>query len=199
MLSFLMTILPLLVEFSVTERKITVDHVALKAKAAEALAFCRKNEYSTDRCLLIDMSLHSGVKRFFVYDLVADTIAKSYLVTHGTCDGPWAEDGSKDLPQFSNVRGSHCSSLGKYRIGERGYSQWGIGVKYVLHGLESTNNNAQGRFVVLHSWEAVPDEEIHPQGCPESWGCPALSDAAMREVDELLKDRKKPVLLWIYN
>ena len=192
-------IAPLFLSFCSNDPKPVADLAGLRSKAAQALAFCKEKGYSTDRCILIDMSLHSGVDRFFVWDLMADTVSHSFLVTHGACDGPWAVDGSKDVPRFSNVSGSHCSSLGKYRIGERGHSQWGIGVKYILHGLESTNNNAQSRFVVLHSWEAVPDEEVYPRGCPESWGCPALSDNAMRTVDALLKDSKKSVLLWIYE
>ena len=121
------------------------------------------------------MSIHSGLKRFFIWDFQGDSISQSFLVTHGCYDGPWALDVNKETPSFSNVEGSHCSSLGKYRIGQRGHSQWGIGIKYVLHGLEPTNSNAQSRYIVLHSWERVTDDEIHPHGLVESWGCPSVS------------------------
>ena len=92
---------------------------------------------------------------------------------------------------------SHCSMKGKYKIGKRDYSSWGIHVKYWLDGLEESNKNAVERVVVLHSWEAVGNEEIFPDYSPLSWGCPAVSDAFMKKLDIRLKTVKKPVLLWI--
>ncbi|TSA51417.1 MAG: hypothetical protein D4R43_00760 [Sphingobacteriales bacterium] len=53
--------------------------------------------------------------------------------------------------------------------------------------------------MVLHSWEAVTDEEIFPKGSAESWGCPAVPNNFMLMLDELLKASDKPVLLWIIN
>lgn len=86
---------------------------------------------------------------------------------------------------------------GKYKIGNRDYSSWGINVKYWLHGLESTNKSAVKRVVVLHSWDAVKNFEIYPRLSPLSWGCPAVSDDFMKKLDERLQQTKKPVLLWI--
>jgi hypothetical protein len=101
--------------------------------------------------------------------------------------------------KFSNTDNSHCTSAGKYKIGKRDYSTWGINVKYWLHGLEQTNSNAEKRIVVLHSWADVPDREIFPGYAPLSWGCPAVSDNFMRKLDTKLQKTKKPVLLWIIN
>jgi hypothetical protein len=70
-------------------------------------------------------------------------------------------------------------------------------VKYWLHGLEAGNANAVARVVVLHSWEAVGNEEIYPEYSPLSWGCPAVSDSFMGLLDAKLKLTRKPVLLWI--
>jgi len=120
------------------------------------------------------------------------------LSTYRCCDKVWSRDYSKDTPVFSNKDGSHCSSLGKYKIGERAYSNWGVKIKYVLHGLEITNSNAQARVVVLHSWSMVPDSEIYPAGTPEGWGCPSVSNTSMWIIDGKLKSAKKPVLMWIY-
>ena len=86
---------------------------------------------------------------------------------------------------------------GKYKIGKRDYSSWGINVKYWLDGLEESNKNAVERVVVLHSWSKVSDKEIFPGYSPLSWGCPAVSDAFMKKLDEKLKVTDKPVLLWI--
>lgn len=175
------------------------DIESTRIKAKQALEFCKKKNFNQDWCILIDMKLHSGVKRFFIWDFNKDTISHSFLVSHGCCNEPWNYDSSKENPTFSDTDGSHCTSLGKYKIGERGYSNWGINVKYLLHGLESTNRSALKRFIVFHSWEAVTDEEIYPRGTPEGWGCPAVSNNSFKIIDPLIKSSSKPVLMWVYN
>jgi hypothetical protein len=171
---------------------------ATRTKAKEAFDFCKKQNYSSEFCVLIDMSLHSGVKRFIVWDFKNDSISHSFLVGHGCCDEHWSSDESKENPKFSNVDGSHCSSLGKYKIGERAYSDWGVHIKYVLHGLEPFNSHAKSRYIVFHSWEVVSDEEVYPFGTPEGWGCPTISNKSFKIIDPLLKSSSKPVLMWIY-
>ena len=171
----------------------------LKLKTGEALLYCKENQLNTDYCILIDMGIHSGKNRLFIYDFTQDSIVSSGLCSHGCCDLQWGMDFSKTNPTFSNVPDSHCSSLGKYKIGKRGYSMWGINVNYKLHGLEKSNSKAYGRFIVLHSWEMVDNYEIYPSGTPEGWGCPAVSDQQMHFLDKLLKKQEKPVLLWIYQ
>ncbi len=176
-----------------------VDISKTRVKAKEALSYCKTKKFNTDFCILIDMSLHSGVKRFFVWDYKKDSISYSFLVGHGCGDNSWSDDDSKECPQFSNTDGSHCSAPGKYKIGERAHSDWGINIKYVLHGLEKTNNNAFSRFIVFHSWDQVADEDVYPNGTPEGWGCPTISNNNMKIIDPILQDVKKPVLMWIYK
>lgn len=165
----------------------------------EALAFCKAQNMNTDFCVLIDMSIHSGKQRLFLYDFKTETVTDSALVSHGCGDNPWGEDASKTNPTFSNINGSHQSSIGKFKIGKRGYSNWGIHVNYKLHGLDTTNNNAYKRLIVLHSWEEVSDIAVYPNGTPEGWGCPALSNAFMKKLDKKLQATSFPVLMWIYE
>lgn len=179
--------------------KYKLDILPTRAKAKEALKFCKSNSMNEEFCILIDMKIHSGRKRFFVWDFKNDTIIHSFLVGHGCCDSKWGSDLTKEKPGFSNIENSHCSSLGKYKIGARGYSSWGVHVKYLLHGLEASNNNALKRVIVLHSWEVVSDNEVYPNGTPEGWGCPTLSNNSFKVLDDMLKDSKRPVLMWIYN
>jgi hypothetical protein len=184
----------------VTEsEKPKIDIELTKSKALQALAFCKTQNFNTDFCILIDMSLHSGVKRFLVWDFKNKKIKNSFLVGHGCCDNPWNNDASKDKPKFSNFNDSHCSSLGKYKIGERAYSSWGVNIKYVLHGLEPSNSSAFQRFIVFHSWDAVSNEEVYPNGTPEGWGCPTISNNSFKIIDPFLKSSSKPVLMWIYK
>lgn len=164
---------------------------------SQALAFCKEQKFNESYYFLLDFSIHSGKNRFFIYDFNKKQIEKSALVTHGSCDALEANPTRFEKAKFSNAANSHCSSLGKYKIGKRDYSSWGINIKYWLHGLESTNNKAVDRVVVLHSWSVVYDEEIYPNYSALSWGCPAVSDNFMKHLDEMLKKSTKPVLLWI--
>jgi hypothetical protein len=133
-----------------------------------------------------------------VYDFTTNQVVQTGLCSHGSCDGNGRE-GSYDTAQFSNQPNSFCSSMGKYKIGKRGYSNWGIHVNYKLHGLEATNNNAYKRIIVLHSWSYVPSEETYPAYAPNSLGCPMVSDEMMTDLDGRLKASELPVLLWIYK
>jgi len=176
-----------------------IDINRTRQKARQALLFSRQHGYNIKYCILMDMSRPSGVKRFMVWDFKKDDTLFSGLVSHGCGLNPWSGVWSKDKPAFSNVVNNHCSSLGKYVVGLRSASAWGIRIRYELHGLESTNSNAYARTVVLHSWEQVPDKEIYPDGTPEDWGCPAVSNNTMRLVDALIRYQKKYLILWIYN
>ncbi|WP_244280889.1 murein L,D-transpeptidase catalytic domain-containing protein [Mucilaginibacter gossypiicola] len=177
--------------------RIDLNHV--KAKARQSLTFCRQRGYNTRYCILIDMSLPSGIRRFMIWDFKKNDTLMSGLVSHGCGRNPWNGVWSKDKPSFSNMDGSHCTALGKYEIDGRAWSAWGIHVKYYLNGLESSNNNALARQIVFHSWERVAENEVYPNGTPEGWGCPAISNNTMKTVDALLKKQKKHVLLWIYQ
>ncbi|WP_145857012.1 murein L,D-transpeptidase catalytic domain-containing protein [Pedobacter suwonensis] len=160
----------------------------------EALTFCQKNDMDTSTAIMIDMSIHSGKNRIFVYDFKQKKITIEGLCAHGVGGGS-----TPIKPVFSNKEGSYCTSLGKYKVKGRSYSNWGIHVHYKMYGLEKTNSNAFERLVVLHSYTPVPNHEIYPQTLfGQSAGCPVLSDATMSKIDALLKAKKKPILLWIY-
>ena len=164
---------------------------------SEAKKYCKSHNFSEEYYFLLDLSVHSGKNRFYVYDFRKSEIVYKNLVTHGACD-----HFQTNLTKYSKVKfdikvDSHCSMKGKYKIGKRDYSSWGINVKYWLQGLEVTNKNAEERVVVLHSWGKVADKEIFPNYSPLSWGCPAVSDAFMTKLDEKLQASGKPVLLWI--
>lgn len=165
----------------------------------EALDFCKNKKYNTSYYFLLDLSIHPGKNRFFIYDFNSNKITDKNLVTHGSCDQFETNDDKWEKAKFDSRVDSHCSMKGKFKIGQRAYSSWGIHVKYVLHGLEKSNKNAEDRYVVLHSWNAVSNEEVYPDVSPLSWGCPAVSNDFMKKLDVKLKETKKPVLLWIID
>jgi hypothetical protein len=174
----------------------TSIHLIDSSILKEAKVFCQQQKLDTNFAFFVDMDIHSGSNRFFVYNFTTRQVLHAGLCCHGMGGGS-----SASTPVFSNEKGSNCTSLGKYKLGARAYSNWGIHVHYKMHGLESTNTNAFSRIVVLHSYEQVPNYEIYPIHLPMGWsqGCPVISNELMTKLDDLLKNKKTPVLLWIYQ
>jgi hypothetical protein len=174
------------------------DSISLSEKVTEALAFCKKNNFNTDFCILIDMKIHSGKYRMFVWNFNENKVERKALCAHGCGKGSNRSTGAK--PVFSNTPETLLTSLGKYKTGISSYSQYGIHKHYKLYGLESTNSNAFNRLIVLHSHNPVSANEIYPEHLPMGWsfGCPVTDNATMTYLDAKLQASKKPVLLWIY-
>lgn len=163
----------------------------LQLKAVAARKFIRQKGLNGNYCFLIDMGLPSGQKRFFIYDLQKDSIRQAALVAHGNCFEYWLEG-----RRYSNVVGSGCTSLGKYKVGNAYTGKWGY--SYKLHGLDSSNNNAFERTVVLHGHSCVPETEVSDDIC-QSNGCPTVNPAFLLELKRIINGSAKPLLLWIYD
>lgn len=166
--------------------------VKLKQYAAAAKTFTANNSYNTKFCFLLDMGLNSGQKRFFVYDLEHDSIAVAGLVAHGSCNTAFLTNA-----KFSNTPGCGCSAKGKYKTGYKYAGRFGPA--YKLYGLDSTNNNAFDRYIVLHSYYMVPDRETYPLPICNSLGCAMVSDSFIKQLAVKLDASNKPVLLWMFE
>ena len=57
-----------------------IDTARTRLKAKQAYTFCRQKGYNTRYCILIDMGLPSGVKRFMVWDFKRNGIFISGLL-----------------------------------------------------------------------------------------------------------------------
>ena len=62
----------------------------------EAKQYCKSNNLNQDKFILIDLGLHSGLKRFFVFDFKKNTVLNSYIVSHGCGDNQWGKTSSKE-------------------------------------------------------------------------------------------------------
>ncbi len=163
----------------------------MKEKAADARLYSRQKGFNDNICFLIDMSIPSGHPRFFVYNLKKDSVINAGLVTHGRCNEDWLT-GRK----YGNTVGCGCSSLGRYKVGYPYNGRFGLAFK--LYGLESTNDKAFERFVVLHSHDCVPETSTSDEIC-QSDGCPTVSPGFLQQLKPMINHSKKPVLLWIFE
>ncbi|HRZ74717.1 MAG TPA: murein L,D-transpeptidase catalytic domain family protein, partial [Flavobacterium sp.] len=48
----------------------------------EALTFCKQNKFNQDFYFFVDLSIHSGKNRFFIYDFKNQKVVNQNLVTH---------------------------------------------------------------------------------------------------------------------
>lgn len=174
-------------------RKLEVERISGKVEELRVyLASGAGSKYSQQVAFLVDMRAPSGRNRFFVYDLSGDSIRMAGLVAHGSGGERFSL-----TPSFSNINGSHCSALGKYRVGGAYAGQFGRA--YVLHGLDSSNSRALERHIVLHSYTCVPDGETDPYPICNSQGCPMVSPAFLQRLQPVIDGQKKPVLLWMFH
>lgn len=149
-------------------------HRALAALESE-LSFIPNQNYLS----IIDFSLPSNKKRFFLIDLKTGKVHKM-LVSHGKGSDPQK---TGKASKFSNLNNSLMSSLGFYLTGETYIGKHGFSLK--LDGLSETNFNARERGIVIHAAPYVADN-LNVLG--RSWGCPAVNPSELNPLVEKIKE-----------
>lgn len=137
--------------------------------------------------VVMDMSLFSGKDRFWLVDLVTGAV-EPHKVAHGDGSDP-DHDGYAQM--FSNVEGSHKSSLGFYLSGEiydgtHAHSMRLDGLNRDGSPNDLANNNARQRLIVMHEASYVSDSNTNKQG--RSNGCPALDPSIEVDVVDRIHD-----------
>ena len=131
---------------------------------------------------VIDYSKPSTEPRLWVLDLARERVLFEERVAHGQGSG------DNYATRFSNLDGSHQTSLGLFRtadtyVGTNGYS-------LRLDGLEpGVNDRARERAIVVHGAPYVSEGNIRALGrLGRSHGCPALRPAVARKLIDTIKD-----------
>ena len=157
--------------------------VDLQDKAALLKSYCAEYGYNTDYAILVDYGRFSLQRRLYVYDFNTNEIVLKSLSGHGS-------GGNSTIltADFSNEHGSHCSSLGHYKIGRHRHMYNRPTVPAMeLSGLDKTNSNAMSRGILLH-----------PSAGPLSWGCVTLPVVRYHQLSEFLKTERN-VIMWVYE
>jgi hypothetical protein len=145
---------------------------------------------SISHFILIDFSKPSSQERMYLIDIEGNPI-KRCLVSHGMGTGELM------ATQFSNVPGSHQSSLGFYLTAESYIGRHGPSIR--LDGLEQGwNHLARERAIVIHAAEYVSPTFISQHGrLGRSHGCPAMANTDFNYLYQLVQSKK--ALLFIYH
>lgn len=162
----------------------------VRERATELLEYCRERGYNTRIALFVDLSRHSGRRRFVAWSFERNAPIFTCLVSHGS--GSRQSRVRSAYARLSNEDGSHLSSVGRALVAERYEGRYGIA--YRLDGLDATNSNLRPRCVVLHGWEHTTSYPIWPRATVGSFGCPVLSRPMMQKVDTLLQAEQGVVI-----
>jgi hypothetical protein len=145
---------------------------------------------AASRLAVIDYSRPSTEPRLWVFDLESEPrLLFAEHVAHGRGSG---EDRAQ---AFSNIDGSHQSSLGLFLTAET--YDGGNGYSLRLDGLESgTNDRARERLIVMHGAPYLDPDQARRQGrLGRSFGCPAVREEVAQEVIDTLREGQ---LLFVY-
>ena len=132
------------------------------------------------RLAVIDFSLPSSEQRLWIFDLQSKRLLLQDLVAHGSGSG----DNYADA--FSNIEGSHQSSIGLFRTQESYTGRHGYSLR--MDGLEpGINDLARQRAIVIHAADYVDPNWVARYGrIGRSQGCPAVRpEVAGMVVDKL--------------
>ncbi len=178
-------------DYTVPTYEINTEMKRVSSTEQNLKTFAAKNKCNLDYAFVINMRIPSYKKRFFVYNLKKDSIITTGLVAHGT-----GSETFKGQLIFSNVPDSRCTSLGKYKIGASYMGMYGF--SYKLTGLDSTNNKAFDRAIVIHSHACVPETENSQYPICFSYGCPMVNPLFLQTLKGYInKQGKSPILLQI--
>jgi hypothetical protein len=151
---------------------------ALVRRALDALQTHAAAIPNRDIIAIADFSLPSRIARFHLLDVANARVLSSHLVAHGRGSDPthtgW-------LQRFSNMPSSNATSSGTYVTD--GLYVGGHGRSIRLTGLETSNDNAFARAIVVHAaWYVSPAMAQAHGVLGRSEGCFALSNESLPEV-----------------
>jgi hypothetical protein len=138
-------------------------------------------EAQARRLAVVDYSRPSLEPRLWVFDLQKGTLLWEEVVAHGQGSG-------QNVPHaFSNIEGSHQSSLGLFLTTDTYTGRNGYSLR--MQGLEpGINDRAMSRAIVMHGASYVDVDRNASMGrLGRSWGCPAVRTAVAKPMIDALK------------
>ncbi|MEK7357521.1 MAG: murein L,D-transpeptidase catalytic domain family protein [Bdellovibrionota bacterium] len=158
------------------------SHVIDTRLLAKAVLYYHRNKSNlkkTKVMTVIDFSLKSSLRRFFIVDMVTGAVWSTNSA-HGK-GSDTNNDGFAEA--FGNVPNSRMSSLGAYITAETYSGNYGYSLR--LDGVSSTNSNARARAIVIHGAYYVSTAAVQSG---RSWGCPSVPMEYRTTVVDAIKE-----------
>lgn len=158
-----------------------LNPVVLKAAFRATECAVSNGTAMPERLAVIDFSLPSSAERLWLFDLADGSLILRELVAHGR------NSGDNLASAFSNIEGSHQSSIGLFRAAESYSGAHGYSLR--LDGLEpGFNDLARQRAIVIHGADYVEPGWVAKYGrIGRSHGCPAVDRDVIKTVVDNLK------------
>jgi hypothetical protein len=146
-------------------------------------SLCAKGLVNRDSLItIIDYTLPSSEERFFVINLLQNSIIFKTLVAHGR------NSGELYATRFSNRAQSYQSAIGFYITGSPYLG--GQGYSMLLTGVDTGyNDQARMRSIVIHGARYATPQYVRQYGrLGRSFGCPALPPYVNKEIIDCISD-----------
>ena len=153
-------------------------------KVDELASYCSSNGYNAEYGILVDYGKSMLSRRFYLVDLKTGDVVMWTLCGHGCGSCKWRAILNAEI---SNEPGSHCSSVGHYRIGTKRKMYTRDAMAFELDGLDKTNSNVRSRSILLHESQWLI-----------SHGCVTLRPDKFEKAAEILQSQPKNVIMWVY-
>ena len=166
----------------------------LELRAEKALHYAHRKGLNDNYCLFLDYSIPSGKPRLFVWSFQEGRVVYSGYAMHGPGKGS-----TNETPVFSNVPGSHCSSVGRFEVTRQRGRRNKTG--FCLKGLEFSNCSAYSRGIMIHSSKWVDTNRWRkyiPLNGISCQGCVTVSTRDMAYINRLVAKEEGNLLLWSY-
>ena len=169
-------------------------YAELEARAGKALQYAHRKGLNENYCVFVDYGIPSGKPRLFVWSFAENRVVYSGYAMHGPGKGS-----TDKVPVFSNVPGSHCSSLGRFEMTRHRGLRNKTG--FCLKGLEYSNSSAYSRGIMIHSSKWVDTHRwrkyipLNEKCC---LGCVTVSTRDMAYINRLVSKEEGNLLLWSY-
>ena len=163
-------------------------------RADKALKYAERKGMNDRYCLFLDYGIPSGKPRLFVWSFEEGRIVYSGHAMHGPGKGS-----TDEAPVFSNVYGSHCSSVGRFEVTRKRGTRNKTGLR--VKGLDISNNNAYTRGIMIHSSRWVDRNQWRkyiPLNSRSCQGCITVSTRDMAYINRLVDKEEGNFLLWAY-
>lgn len=167
---------------------------AIELRANKALKYAERKGLNNHYCLFLDYGIPSGKPRLFIWSFDEGRIVYSGYAMHGPGNGS-----TDEAPVFSNIYGSHCSSVGKFEVTRNRGTKNKTGLR--LKGLDLSNNHAYSRGIMIHSsrWVDINKwRKFIPLNEKSCQGCVTVSTRDMTYINRLMGEEDGNLLLWSY-